>query len=116
MDMDRTTSHKIMIPILLENPIQIRGWSQQQLKYKIHKKLTLKIVSPYTTSPQHSMSRSITYKARALVTLISTQATPKHHVAMMAQKRRLNIFEAEIKMEMTAQTTPPGYALEITDE
>ena len=29
------------------------------------------------------------------------------------RKGRLNIFEVEMKMETTTQTTPPGYSLEI---
>ena len=39
-----------------------------------------------------------------------------NHVVTLALKRRLNIFEAEIKMDMLAQTTPSNYALEIIDE
>ena len=37
-------------------------------------------------------------------------------MAILESKLRLNFFETEIKMKMTAQTTPPRYALAIIDE
>ena len=55
------------------------------------------------------------YKARALDSLLETQAAPKHHAETMAEKRRLDIFEATMKMETTEQTNLPRHALEIID-
>ena len=37
-------------------------------------------------------------------------------MATLAEKRRLNLLEAAIKMEITAQTNPHDYSLEIIDE
>ena len=44
------------------------------------------------------------------------QAAQKHDVGTLAEKMRLNLFEATMKMDMEEQTTPPGYALEIINE
>ena len=74
-----------------------------------------KIVIPEPASPQQITRRSLTYKARSLDILLATQAVPKQHLAILAEKRRLNLFETAIKTETTAQTTPPGYILVIID-
>ena len=34
----------------------------------------------------------------------------------IGEKRRLNLFEAEMKIDTSEQTTPPGYLLKIIDE
>ena len=82
-----------------------------------HKKLLPpQIVISGPVSPQKSMQISLTYKARALVALLKTQAAPKHHVETLAEKICLNLFEVAIKMEKTAQTTPIGYEMETIDE
>ena len=57
-----------------------------------------------------------TYKASAIDALLAKKSTPKHHVSMLGEKRHFNIFEEEIKMKTSEQTTPPGYALVIIDE
>ena len=77
---------------------------------------TPKIVIPEPVCLQHIKGKYRTYKSRALATLLSMQAAQNNHLAMMAGKRRLNLFEVSIKIETTAQNTPTGYELEIIDE
>ena len=47
----------------------------------------------------------------ALAALLAIQGAPKYHVETLAEKRRLNIFEAAMKIETAEKNTLPGYAL-----
>ena len=68
-------------------------------------------VIPDPTPPQQSLRISLTYKTWSLAALLAIQSAPKNHVTKLAEKRRLNLFEAVIKMETGSQTTMYGYAL-----
>ena len=56
------------------------------------------IGSPDPTSPQHITYRYRIYKTRALAALLATQSAPNHHVEIMTEKKRQNIFKAKMNI------------------
>ena len=115
----QTSLHHIKTTIqnILQKPLQIQGWIQQQVQPQRHQK---------TNNAANSQTR-----ARVFITKYVYNSDPQgegtcHTISNIfsnkapcftyGRKMRLNIFEEEIKIDITAQTTLPGNTLVITDE